>query len=112
MGTGVEWEEVAGVDAKEVHFTVYKADGVTVEDISGHTVTLKVWSDEGAANEFTGNCPLVGGGNTGRCKYVITATDMPIGTEGHYFFTLKLDDATIIRYTARGDLSVLQGPPV
>lgn len=90
-----DWAEVEGTVGKTVYFTVYKKDGVTVEDLSPYDETgiqLKVWENDDAL-KFETDMSYFTDGTDGRVKAYISPTDIAIGDEGAYFFTIELTKA-------------------
>lgn len=90
--TDPDWTEVEGTVGKTVYFTVYKADGVTVEDLSPYTETdiqLKVWENDGAL-KFEKDMTYFTNGIDGILQTTISYGDIARGDEGAYFFTIEL----------------------
>lgn len=114
--TDPDWAEVEGTLGKTVNFTVYKADGVTVEDLSSFDeakIQLKVWENDGVTLKFEKDMTYVTDGTDGRLAAVLDlATDIAIGDERSYFFNIELETAGgIIIPTVRATLQITQGAP-
>ena len=67
-----------------MNFIVYHADG-SVYDLTGFTVTLKVWLD--GTLLFSGQCMIVNGPQ-GKCKYTVASGNF--ATEGKFLAELEL----------------------
>lgn len=110
-----DWKEVEGTLGKSVYFTVYDCEGV-VEDLEPYDeskIQLKVWRNDGISLKFEKDMNYVGDGTDGRVVAVLNlVTDIAIGDEGAYFFTIHLETvAGIIVPTERGTLQIVQGAP-
>lgn len=115
--TDPNWQEVEGTVGKTVYFTVYKADEVTVEDLSLYDeakIQLKVFENDKVTLKFEKDMVYVNTGVDGRVKAVLNlATDIARGDERSYFFVIELETAGgIIIPTVRGILLITQGAPV
>jgi len=66
-------------------FTVYNADG-TLKNLTGYTVTLKVWSE--STLKFSTGCILDVNPLTGKCTHTVAASNFD--TVGPYFGELEL----------------------
>ncbi len=111
-----DWSEVEGTLGKTVNFTVYKADRVTVEDLSPFDeakIQLKVWENDGTTLKFEKDMLYVTDGTDGRVKAVLNlVTDIAVGDERSYFFNIELETAGgIIIPVVRGTLQITQGAP-
>ena len=114
--TDPDWSEVEGTIGKTVYFTVYKADGVTAEDLSPFDeakIQLKVWENDGSTLKFEKDMTYVTDGMDGRVEAILAlVTDIAIGDERSYFFNIELETAGgIIIPTIRGTLQITQGAP-
>lgn len=92
--TDPDWTEVEGTVGKIVYFTVYKADGVTVEDLSPYDedlIQLKVWENDGTTLKFERNMTYVVDGTDGGLQATLVLGDIAIGDEGSHFFTIELE---------------------
>ena len=90
--TDPDWHEVEGTIGKTVYFTVYDSAG-DPEDISIYdetSIQLKVWENDGTTLKFEKDMAYVSDGSDGRLKAYISPTDIAIGDEGAYFFTITL----------------------
>jgi len=90
--TDPEWQEVEGTIGKTVYFTVLDSAG-DAEDISIYDETeiqLKVWENDGTTLKFEKDMAYVSDGTDGRLKAYIGPTDIAVGDEGAYFFTIEL----------------------
>ncbi len=110
-----DWKEVEGTIGKSVYFTVLDCDGVA-EDISGYDeakIQLKVWKNDGTTLKFEKDMNYVTDGTDGRVVAVLNlATDVAVGDEDTYFFTIELETAAgIIVPTVRGSFQIVQGAP-
>ena len=106
-----EWAEVEGTVGKTVYFTVYKSDGVTVEDLSPYDETeiqLKVWENDGITLKFEKDMAYVSDGTDGRVLAYIGPGDMDIGDERSYFFTIELVKAETSSATGVGTDTIFQ----
>ena len=109
--TDPDWAEVEGTVGKTVNFTVYKKDGITVEDLSPYDETgiqLKVWENDGTTLKFERDMAYVTDGTDGRVKAYISPTDIAIGDEGAYFFTIELTKAETSSATGVGTDTIFQ----
>ncbi len=91
--TDPDWQEVEGTVGKTVYFTVYKADKVTVEDLSPYDETgiqLKVFENDGTTLKFEKDMAYESDGTDGRLQAFIGPGDMAIGDERSYFFIIEL----------------------
>lgn len=114
--TDPAWAEVEGTVGKTVYFTVYKADRVTVEDLSIYEeskIQLKVWDNDGDLKFEKDMTYVTPPGINGRLAAVLNlATDIAIGDERSYFFTIHLETAGgVIIPTIRATLLITQGAP-
>jgi len=114
--TDPQWQEVAGTLGKTVYFTVYKADGETVEDLSIYDeskIQLKVFENDKTTLKFEKDMVYVNTGLDGRVEAVLDlATDIARGDERSYFFVIELETAGgVIIPTIRGTLQITQGAP-
>jgi len=89
-----DWQEVEGTVGKTVYFTVYKADGVNVEDLAPYDETgiqLKVYENDGTTLKFEKDMAYASPpGTNGRLKAYIGPGDIAIGDERSYFFNIEL----------------------
>ena len=109
--TDPDWAEVEGTVGKTVYFTVYKADGETVEDLSPYDETgiqLKVWENDGTTLKFETDMAYETDGIDGRLSAVIAPGDIAIGDEGSYFFTIALVIAETSSATGVGTDTIFQ----
>jgi len=105
-----DWAEVEGTVGKTVTFTVYKADKVTVENLSLYDETgiqLKVWENDGAL-KFEKDMAYVTDGVDGQLEAYIGPGDMDIGDEQSYFFTIELTKAEASTATSVGTDTIFQ----
>jgi len=110
------WIEVAGTLGKTVNFTVYKADRVTVEDLSLYDeakIQLKVFENDNTTLKFEKDMTYITDGTDGRVQAILSlATDIARTDENTYFFVIELETAGgVIIPTVRGTLQILQGAP-
>lgn len=106
-----DWAEVEGTVGKTVYFTVYKADGVTVEDLSPYDETgiqLKVWENDGITLKFEKDMAYVLDGTDGHVMAYIGPADIAIGDEGSYFFTIEHTIAESSTATGVGTDTIFQ----
>lgn len=75
----------AGTFGVVLNFTVYENDGGE-HDLTGETITLKVWK-AGQTPIVSGNCPILVAGD-GTCKYTIVENDFD--DAGKYLWELEL----------------------
>ncbi len=109
--TDPDWTEVERTVGKTVYFTVYKADGVTAEDLSPYDETgiqLKVWENDGTTLKFETDMAYVTDGTNGRLQAIIAPGDMDIGDERSYFFTIELTKAETSSATGVGTDTIFQ----
>jgi len=109
--TDPDWQEVEGTVGKTVYFTIYKSDGVTVEDLSPYDETgiqLKVWENDGTTLKFETDMSYVTDGTDGRVKAYIAPGDIAIGDEGAYFFTIELTKAETSSATGVGTDTIFE----
>ena len=71
----------------DIQFTVKKADE-TLKDLTGYTVTLKVWKEDADNVKFSGTCTLDDDPTSGKCYYTAQETDFD--TLGGYNGELEL----------------------
>ncbi|KKL80632.1 hypothetical protein LCGC14_2002810 [marine sediment metagenome] len=110
-----DWKEVEGTLGKSVYFTVLDSDG-EVEDLEPYDeakIQLKVWRNDGTTLKFEKDMNYVTDGTDGRVVAVLNlATDVAIGDEDAYFFTIELETAGgVIMPTVRGTFQIVQGAP-
>lgn len=109
--TDPDWMEVEGTVGKTVTFTVYKADRVTVEDLSPYDETgiqLKVWENDGTTLKFETDMAYVTDGTNGLLKTFIAPGDIAIGDERSYFFSIELTIAEVSAATGVGTDTIFQ----
>lgn len=109
--TDPDWLEVEGTIGKTVNFTVYKSDGVTVEDLSSYDETgiqLKVWENDGTTLKFETDMAYVTDGTDGRLKAYIGPGDIAVGDERSYFFTIELTLAEASTTTGVGTDTIFE----
>jgi len=90
--TDPDWTEVEGTIGKTVYFTVYDSGG-DAEDLSPYdeaSIQLKVWENDSSTLKFEKDMAYVLDGTDGRVKAYIGPTDIAIGDEGAYLFTIEL----------------------
>jgi len=80
-----DWKIKKGNYGWNQKFTVKKTDD-TVKDLTGYTVTLRVWSN--STIKFSAECDLDADPTTGICYHTVTETDFD--TIGNYFGELEL----------------------
>ena len=110
-----DWLEVEGTLGKHVYFTVKDSNG-DAEDLEPYDeakIQLKVWQNDFTTLKFEKDMNYVTDGTDGRVVAILDlATDIAIGDEGTYFFTIHLETAAgIIVPTRRGTLQIVQGAP-
>ncbi len=108
--TDPDWKEVEGTVGKTVYFTVYDANG-DAEDLSPYDETgiqLKIWENDGITLKFEKDMAYVTDGTDGRVKAYIGPTDIAIGDEGSYFFTIELAKAETNTATGVGTDTIFQ----
>jgi len=106
-----DWAEVEGTIGKTVNFTVYKADKVTVENLSPFDETgiqLKVFENDGVTLKFEKDMAYVTDGVDGQLEAYIGPTDIAIGDEKSYFFTIELTKAETNTATGVGTDTIFQ----
>ena len=109
--TDPDWSEVEGTIGKTVTFTIYKADGTTVEDLSTYDETgiqLKVWENDGTTLKFETDMAYATDGTDGQLEAIIAPGDIAIGDEGAYFFTIQLTIAETSAATGVGTDTIFQ----
>ena len=80
-----DWNVTKGDYGWTQEFTVKDANG-DVKDLTGYTVTLKVWDSTGL--KFSGSCDLNADPKTGKCTYSVKNTDF--SDEGDFLWILVL----------------------
>ncbi len=109
--TDPDWSEVEGTVGKTVTFTIYQADGETVEDLSVYDETgiqLKVWENDGVTLKFETDMAYVTDGTDGQLEAIIAPGDIDIGDQGAYFFTIELAIAETSSATGVGTDTIFQ----
>lgn len=105
-----DWAEVEGTVGKTVYFTVYDSEGNT-ENLAPYDETeiqLKVWENDGITLKFEKDMAYVDDGMDGRVKAYIGPSDIAIGDEGSYFFTIELTKAETSAATGVGTDTIFQ----
>ena len=82
-----DWEVKKGNYGWQQQFTIKEKDG-SVKDLTGYTVTLKVWKQNATSNKFSGTCTLDADPTTGICYYEVQ--EMDFDTLGSYLGELEL----------------------
>ncbi len=109
--TDPDWAEVEGTIGKTVYFTIYQADGETVEDLSPYDETgiqLKVFENDNTTLKFEKDMAYVTDGTNGRLLVYIGPSDIAIGDQGAYFFTIELAKAETSAATGVGTDTIFQ----
>ena len=109
--TDPDWTEVEGTVGKTVTFTVYKSDGVTVEDLSPYDeagIQLKVWENDGTTLKFETDMAYVGDGTDGQLEAYIGPGDIAVGDERSFFFSIELVIAEASTATGVGTDTIFQ----
>ena len=83
-----DWEVKKGNYGWQQQFTVKEKDG-SVKDLTGYTVTLKVWSN--STLKFSGECTLDADPTSGKCYYPVQNIDF--NTAGSFLGELELTKA-------------------
>jgi len=86
-------------------FTVKKADG-TAFDLTGYTVTLKVWKD--STTQFTAACTITDAAS-GKCQYQVTSGDFD--AVGQYLAELELTKTGFVEDTETFQITVTETAP-
>lgn len=89
-------------------FNVKEADGSTIKNISGYTVTLKVWSSKSDLL-LSGTCTVCSG-DLGTCYYTVTSGSFP--SPKRYWFELELVKGTELIDTDTYTLNVKETAPI
>lgn len=87
-----DWEVTVGEYGYAKQFNVVDSAGAAF-NLTGYTVTLKVWSD--STSLFTGTCDLDADPTTGICYYTPISTDF--SATGKYYWRLELTKAGVER---------------
>ncbi len=104
----VDWIEYEGVVGKEKPFLV-KENG-SAKNITGWTVSLRVWAEASGTLLFSGTCDHVVS-VSGTCKYVFVSGDISIGDKGDYLSQLILTSGNDVIPTETKKLKIKEGSP-
>lgn len=87
-------------------FTLYESDGVTPKNLSGYTVTFKVWSSGVPSTLILSGACTVDIAANGTCHYTPAAGDFP--TVGVYNAECELTASGIVDSTISFTLEVVE----
>jgi len=89
-------------------FYIVDEDTGAVKDISGYTITLKVWDIKGSSLAFSDTCAITDGPN-GVCTYTLKAADTD--TEGTYYAELEMTKTGVIEDTETFEIYIRPTAP-
>jgi len=106
MTTTLEYAK--GTYGIEIEFTVINKATGNPRDLTGLTVTFKMWKEGAATNKASGTCTITDATN-GKCKYTVQATDFDaVDTYNAY---LELTKTGYKETTEIFKISIIEGAP-
>jgi hypothetical protein len=91
----------------DLEFTIQNDDG-TPKNLTGYTITFKVWKVGASVLSLSKACTIVDAG-AGTCKYTLGDGDFDV--VGKYYFELELTKAGVVEDTETKRLDVLETAP-